>query len=107
MDLLKKDLGKALSSKDMAIYLGVDVKTVIKYYQELGGIRLGRQYRFFEKEVLNAVQKRSKMDCPSEERNEEAEQGVFNKERCHSLGNEDETKTRRRLEREDCHNIFG
>ena len=107
MSLLEKDLGKALRTQEVADYLGVDVKTVRKYYRELGGIRLGRHYRFFEKEIYNAIQKRTAMDSPSEERGDEAEQGVSNEEGSHQLGNEDAAKTRRRLGREDRHNIFG
>ena len=75
MKLLEKDLGKALRTQDVAEYLGVDIKTVRKYYRELGGIRLGRHYRFFEKEIFNAIQKKTAMDRPSEERGNEAEQG--------------------------------
>jgi hypothetical protein len=104
---LEKELGKALSAKEVAQYLDLDVKTVIKYHQQLGGIRLGRHYRFFEKEIINAIQKRTEMDCPSKEGREQAEQGVFSEEGCHSVGNEDAARTRRRLEREDRHDIFG
>ena len=107
MDCLEKQLGKVLSSKEVAQYLDLDVKTVRKYHQNLGGIRLGRHYRFFEKEIYNAVQKRKKLDSPSEEGREAVEQGVSDEERCHRMGNEDETKTRRRLERGDRHDIFG
>ena len=102
-----KDLGKVLSAKDVAEYLGTDVKIVRKNYRELGGIRLGRIYKFFEKEIYNAVQKKTTMDCTSEEGREEVEQGVFNEEGCPRVGDENAAKTRRRLEREDCHDIFG
>ena len=107
MNILEKDLGKSLRSQEVAVYLGLDVKTVRKYYRDLGGIRLGRQYRFFEKEIFYAVQKRTTMDCPSEEGREEAEQGISNEKGSHRVGNEDAAKTRRRLGREDRHNIFG
>lgn len=107
MDILKNNLGKSLCSQEVADYLGLDVKTVRKYYRDLGGIRLGRQYRFFEKEVFYAVQKRTTMDCPSEEGRDEAEQGVSDEEGSHRVGNEDAAKIRRRLGREDRHNIFG
>ena len=107
MNILEKDLGKSLCSQEVAVYLGLDVKTVRKYYRDLGGIRLGRQYRFFEKEVFYAVQKRTTMECPSEEGREEAEQTISNEEGSHRMGNEDAAKTRRRLGREDRHNIFG
>lgn len=107
MILLEDDLGKALRTQEVAVYLGLDAKTVRKYYRELGGIRLGRHYRFFEKEIYNAVQKRTAMDCSSEEGREEAEQGVSDEKGSHRVGNEDAAKTRRRLGREDRHKIFG
>ena len=107
MDCLEKQLGKALNAKKVAQYLSLDVKTVRKYHQQLGGIRLGRHYVFFEKEIVNAISKREEMDSPSEEGREETEQSVSNQEGSHSVGSEDAAKTRRRLEREDCHNIFG
>ena len=47
MDQLEQSLGKALRVQEIAQYLDVDVKTVRKYYRELGGIRLGRHYKFF------------------------------------------------------------
>ena len=107
MKLLENDLGKALCAQDVAKYFGFDIKTVRKYYKDLGGIRLGRHYRFFEKEIYDAIQKRKTMDSPSEEGREAGEQSVSNEERSHSVGNEDAAKIRQRLEREDCHNIFG
>jgi hypothetical protein len=107
MNILEKDLGKALSSQEVAVYFECDVKTVRKYYRDLGGIRLGRHYRFFEKEIYNAIQKRSAMDCSSEEGREEAEQGISNEKGSYRVGNEDAAKTRRRLGGEDRHNIFG
>jgi len=105
--ILEKELGKALKAEEVAHYIEVDVKTVRKYYQRLGGIRLGRNYRFFEKEICNAIQKRTEMDSPSEEGREEVEQGVPDEERCHRVGDENAAKTRRRLEREDRHDILG
>jgi len=107
MKCLEKQLGKVLNAKQVAQYLDLDVKTVWKYYQRLGGIRLGRQYRFFEKEICNAISKREKMDSPSEEGRKEGEQIVSNEEGCHRVGDENATKTRQRLEREDRHDIFG
>jgi len=107
LNILEKDLGKSLCTQEVAVYLGLDVKTVRKYYRNLGGIRLGHQYRFFEKEIYNAIQKRTTMDCPSEEGREEAEQGISNEKGSYRVGNEDAAKTRRRLGGEDRHNIFG
>jgi hypothetical protein len=95
---LEKELGKALSAREVAKYLNLNFKTVIKYYQQLGGIRLGRNYRFFEKEIIKAVQKWTER--------EQVEQEVFNEEGCPGVGNEDAAKTRRRLKWEDRHGIF-
>jgi hypothetical protein len=107
MDQLERSLGKALRAQEIAQYLDVDVKTVRKYYRELGGIRLGRHYRFFEKEIYYAIQKRTKVDSPSEERKPEIGKGVFDKEGSQGLGNQDEKKASRRVEREDRHGLFG
>jgi hypothetical protein len=106
MNQLERSLGKALRAKEIAQYLDVDIKTVRKYYSELGGIRLGRHYRFFEKEIYYAIQKRTEVDSPSEEREQEIGKGVFDKEGSQGLGNQDEAKASRRLEREDHHGLF-
>ena len=107
MDQLERNLGKALRAKEIAQYLDVDVKTVRKYYRELGGIRLGRHYRFFEKEIYYAVQKRTEVGCPSEEREQEIGKGIFDQEGSQGLGIQDEAKASRRLEQEDRHGLFG
>ena len=73
MKLIDNTLGKALRTKDVAQYTGLDGKTVRKYYQELGGMRLGRRYVFFERRLIDAIQKRTEMDSPSAERGEEKE----------------------------------
>ena len=56
MDQIQSQLGQALSAKQVADYTGLDVKTVRKYYQQLGGIRVGARILFFEKEFVNAIQ---------------------------------------------------
>lgn len=61
MNHLEELLGETISVKDLAEYLKIDIKTVRKYYLQLGGVRLGRSYRFFEKEVHNAIQAWHKM----------------------------------------------
>lgn len=110
MNHLEQSLGKALRTKDVAEYLGCNVKTVIEHYQELGGIRLGRQYRFFEKEIINAISKRKEMGSPSEENGsqEDAQKGksVFDKEGSQELGSHDEAKARRRVVRTDRHRLL-
>jgi hypothetical protein len=58
MEHLQQELGKALRAKDVAEYLGMNVKHIRNHYKDLGGIRLGRHYRFFEKEIYYAIQKK-------------------------------------------------
>ena len=53
---MNEKLGRSMSAKQVAAYLKIDVKTARKYYRELGGIRIGRRYLFFEEEVYNAIQ---------------------------------------------------
>ena len=41
MKQLQDQLGQALTATDIAEYTGLDVKTIRKYYRDLGGIRVG------------------------------------------------------------------
>ena len=107
MENLDNKLGRALNAKDLAAYLGLDPKTIRKYYRELGGIRLGSRIVFFEKEFINAIQKRTELDCPSAERRAETGESVPYEERGNRVGSRDAAKTRKRLEQEDRHGLFG
>ena len=107
MKIIKENLGQPLSAKSVAEYLSLDVKTVRKYYRELGGIRLGSRIVFFEKEFINAIQTRIKLDCPGEEEWAETGESVPDEERGNGVGSRDEAKTRKRLGQEDRHGLFG
>jgi hypothetical protein len=107
MNLLDEHLGKALSAEKVADYIGCDVKTVRKHYEELGGMRLGRHYLFFERSIIDAVSKRTKMECPGAEGREASGEGLLDEEGGAVLGSQDEAKARKRLEREDRHGLFG
>jgi hypothetical protein len=66
-----KTLNKPLSPQELADKLDLDVRTVRKYYAQLGGVRLGpRKILFFEEEVLNALQAQRQttepVACPSQ-----------------------------------------
>ena len=104
---LRDKIGKALSTAEVAEYFKIDVKTARKYYQQLGGIRIGRHYRFFEMEVINAIQTWNEIYRTDKEERKEEGEGLQNKERSIKLGSGDAKKVRRRLEREDKHNLFG
>ena len=55
MTLLEKHLGRSLSAMEVAEYLRCDISTVYRNYKLLGGIRIGRAYRFFENRLIDAV----------------------------------------------------
>ena len=47
--------GEAFSLEEMAEYLGVDKKWLREHYSDLGGIRLGRKFLFFEKRIEREI----------------------------------------------------
>ena len=106
MSILEKELGKALTTEEVADYLGLDEKTVRSYYQELGGLRLGRNYVFFERRLIDAISKRTEMESPSAKRRKTERQNIQHKEGGISVGSRDETKARRRVGREDRHGLL-
>ena len=107
MKLIDDQLGRALRPKEISDYTGLDVKTVRKYYRELGGIRVGSRILFFEKEFINAIQTRIKLDRPGPEEWAETGESVPDEERSSAVGSGDAAKARKRLEKEDRHGLFG
>lgn len=104
--LMEKELGRPLRPEDMAHYLGLDEKTIRLYYRELGGIRLGRRFLFFEKEVLNAIQKRAEVDRPGENKWDEEGKSLPEQEGGIKLGERKPSKSRADLAKEDKHDIL-
>ena len=100
------DLGKRLTAEEVAALMKVNVKKVRTMYKELGGMRLGRTYVFFERSVKDAIQKRTEVDSPSAEGREATGEGVSDEEASIAVGKQDAAKTRKRLEREDLHDLF-
>jgi hypothetical protein len=107
MDQINNQLGQVLTAKQIADYTGLDVKTIRKYYRELGGVRLGSRIVFFEKEFINAIQTRIKLDRPGAEEWAETGESVPDEERGNGVGSQDAAKIRKRLEQEDKHGLFG
>ena len=107
MKIIQENLGQPLSAKAVADYLALDVKTVRKYYRELGGIRVGSRILFFEKEFINAIQTRTQLDRPGSEERAETGESVPDEERGNGVGSRDAAKTRKRLEQGDRHGLFG
>ena len=93
--MLQKDLGDALTAQQVAEYLDMDVKTVRDYYLELGGIRIGRSYRFFTKEVSNAIQTWEEVHRTSKEEQQQERENIQHQERCSGLGSRDAKAARR------------
>jgi hypothetical protein len=86
LEYFKQNLGRAMSAKEVSELFGIDIKTVRKYHKELGGLRLGRRYLFFESEVLYAIQEGAKMDSPSEKKWKEETKEVPDEEGGISVG---------------------
>jgi hypothetical protein len=100
------ELGKRLTAEEVAVLFKMNVKKVRSMYKELGGMRLGRTYVFFERSVKDAIQKRTEVDSPSEERREATGESVSNQEAGIAVGKQDAAKTRKRVERADRHGLF-
>ena len=104
--MIEDELGCVLSPEELACYLGLDVKTVRAYYPSLGGVRLGRRILFFEKEVINAIQKRSQMGGPSEDQWEAEGEDLSEQEGSNRMGKRSQIKSRDDMAREDKHDIL-
>ena len=100
------ELGKRLTAEEVAARMKMNVKKVRSMYKELGGMRLGRNYVFFERSLENAIQKRTEVGSPSEKRREATGEGVSDKEAGIGMGGQDAAKARKRLEREDRHGLY-
>ena len=106
MNDLEKLLGESITVKELAEYLGVNEKTIRENYRQFGGIKIGRHYRFFTKEVANALEKREKIYSTSQAERTEEREGLPDAERGKKVGIGNEKDVRRRLERNDRHNLF-
>ena len=104
---MNEKLGRSMSAKQVAAYLKIDVKTARKYYKELGGIRIGRRYLFFEEEVYNAIQTWKEIHRAVQEEREKERENFQHEKRSSCLGRGDAAEIRHRLVREDKHNLFG
>jgi len=104
---LEKLLGVAISVKELAEYLNVNEKTIRENYRQFGGIKIGRHYRFFTKEVINALEKREEQiySADQEERSTQRE-GISDTERSKEVGIGNEKNARRGMERDDRHGLL-
>lgn len=82
------DLGPRIPTEQVAARLGIDVKTVRRYYRKFGGLVIGKRYIFFENGVENALQRQVKesMDSAGHGWQEEALPSVRNEKRSSTVG---------------------
>ena len=95
-----------MTAEEVAVRMKMNVKKVRSMYKELGGMRLGRNYVFFERSVKNAIQERTEVGSPSAEGREATGEGVSDQEAGIGMGGQDAAKARKRLEREDRHGLY-
>jgi len=107
MNELKKNLGKVVSVRELTQVLGLNEKTIRSHYDELGGIKIGRRYKFYENEVLHAIQARKEDIRTSKKERSEERESVSDSERSESVGSRDEKAIRRKVERDDKHGLLG
>ena len=105
MSLLEHTLGKTLSARQVADFLGCHISTVYKNYSNLGGVKLGRSYRFFEKSVINGIlqQEKESMDCSGSVKQETVSISTLYKEKSHFLGIPNQKRDSKKSDR---HNII-
>ena len=107
MNDLEKSLGKALTAKQLAEFLGVNEKTIRENYRQFGGIKIGRHYRFFTKEIKDALEKRQEIYSADQEERSAERKSISDTEGSESVGSKDEKAVRRRVERQDDkHGLF-
>ena len=103
---LEKSLGKAISVKELAEYLNVNEKTIRENHRQFGGIKIGRHYRFFTKEVANALEKRQEIYSASQEERSAERESISDPERGEKVGIGNAQDVRRGVERHDRHGLL-
>jgi hypothetical protein len=108
------ELGRRLTPQEVAKKLNLDYQTVLKYYREIGGMRLGRIFLFFENRIVqalgkesdHALQEREKMGRGGYACGPEEIQEISEKERSAVLGVRTKKRELRRLVKADPHGVF-
>jgi excisionase family DNA binding protein len=86
MTILEEQLGLSMTVQEVADYMKIDSSTVRKYYRELGGVRFGKVYRFFERRLNDAIQAQGEMACPGEVKRPDQTQDISNQKRSNRMG---------------------
>jgi excisionase family DNA binding protein len=113
-----EELGKSMTVQEVAKALGVPEKWVYRHWGELGGIKLGRHVRFFEKrivEVINGLQKNTqgqgamagRSKSYGEWPDDQANQDLCHKDRSPEMGAGDKGNAAKSKHPADKFGIFG
>ena len=105
---LEKTLGRALTVKQVAEFLNINEKTVRERYQDFKDIKIGRHYRFFERSIIDAIQKQTEKQVHStgeKGKNKEGE-SFSDTEGSKKMGIGNAQNVRRRMERHDRHGLL-
>lgn len=103
-NILDNELGRILSADEVAEKFGLDARTVRKYCEALGGVRVGRLYKFPERNLINAIQRRPGLvESPCDEEWEEADEAVQHEARGAKVGS---GRKIRQIRAENKHGLF-
>jgi len=53
--IIEEYLGHCISAREVSDYLQCDITTVYRNYKILGGLKMGKCYKFFEKGLVEAI----------------------------------------------------
>jgi len=106
MKELEETLGRTISVKELANYLNISEKIIRENYQQLGGVRIGRHYRFFERRIIDALEKREEIYSASQKERETERESISDPERGKDMGIRNEKNARRGMERDDRHGLL-
>lgn len=106
MNQFENSLGKTMTAIEVARYLKIDIKTVRKYYLQLGGVRFGRVYRFFERRIADAIQTQWKMVGTGQVEQQNCPKDISNQTRSQGMGGRAEKKVKKEPEEPDPYGLL-
>ncbi|WP_417914275.1 hypothetical protein [Candidatus Electronema sp. JM] len=98
MTILEQHLGRCLSAREVSEYLRCDIATVYRHFRQLGGVKVGVCYKFFEKRLANALLEceAQEVDSASDRQRRETQQPARQQIRRAALGSRHEKGAGRR-----------
>lgn len=70
MSLLEQHLGRVLTASEVSEYLRCDISSVYRHYQKLGGCKVGTSYKFFERNLIDALSFSKQLPQPERSQDE-------------------------------------